>query len=164
MNQAKRAHAPPWDELARIQDSVAEREPKDPSARRAMDDAYSAIVDEVEGHTPDSLRRRFSNLMLNRRQKHRDRRAIDEFLARGWTEADDGADPGEILVRRDAAATVLGAVSLGDGALLRAFALGRSYAELGAARNEPPGTVKSRVSRLRGRLRDSLSELAPAAA
>lgn len=163
MIHAKKAHEPPWDELARIQAEVADDKPRTRARRQALDDAYSVVLDELGEHTAASLRQRFSNLVSNRRRKFRERRAIEKFLVRGDTEADDALDPVEILSRREVAAQVLTEVGPGERALLWAVAEGRSYEDLAAEAREPAGTIKARVSRLRTRLRGRFPQLALAA-
>ena len=163
MIHAERAHEPPWDELARIQAEVADDKPRTRARRQALDDAYSVVLDELDKHTDASLKRRFANLVSNRRRKFRERRAIEKFLTRGVTEADDALDPVETLSRREAAAQVLNEVGPGEQALLWAVAEGRSYEDLASEAGEPSGTIKARVSRLRNRLRGRFPELALAA-
>ena len=142
---------------------VAEREPKDPALRQAIDDAYTTLVDEVDRHTARSLQRRFLNLVSNRRPKYRRRQAIESLLARSLSTEDTAAEPVELLARREIGEMVLAAVRPDERALLWGVAEGRSYEELARAVNEPVGTLKARVSRLRGRLRSSLAELEAAA-
>ena len=163
MELGTRTHESSWDELARIQKLMSDKEPRNPVARRAMDEAYSTIVSEVQDHTPETLRRRFESLKRNRRCKYRDRQMIDRFLARNTDLLSRTGDPAELLEQRESLAVLLAAVTRGDAELLWSVATGWSYQELSVAARQPVGTLKSRVSRLRRRLRTDWGDHAAAA-
>lgn len=151
------AREPPWDELTHIQSIVEKQRPSSPAEMHGIDEAYTMVVSEVTEHTAQSLRRRFWNLVSNRVPKYRRRNAIENRLAWG-TPAEGARDPIEVLVQLELVSIVQTEVEPGEDMLLWGVATGRSYEELASAMGVPVGTLKARASRLRRRLRATLTK------
>ena len=150
-------YVPPWVDLGRIQKAVERSSVSwSPSGRCAIEEALTEILGELNGHTGTTLRRRFRSLVRNRIAKYRRRDQIERDLASSRA-AECCLDPMQESACRELIELVRSATSPQEFSLLYEFASGTSYEALASIRSTSVGTLKSQVSRLRTRLRASLS-------
>lgn len=82
MSDTNKSHEKPWAELGRIQLFVERGRHRSLAEMHAAEEALSIVVEEVEDHTTEGLRRRFRSLLSNRIAKYRRRAAIERAINR----------------------------------------------------------------------------------
>ena len=162
---------PAWDLFAALQ---READPQSIDRSLARDEALDEILNEVVTNpAPDThhLRKRYNSLCRNRLSKQKHRRELDRLRSRA-THRRGGSDFGSVLLTApdpdafnevayqrltDLLRTVLLEEEL---ALLLEIANGNSYADMAHNRNMTVPSLKSRVFRVRKKVRNS--RLSPA--
>lgn len=157
---------PAWQFFASLQ---READPRSVDRSLARDEALDAVLEEVvtgSARERDLISKRFRSLRRNRLSKHIHRRVIDCRRFRS-THRRGGADLGGVLLTPPTP-SVLDQIAYAQlRALLRAvlpeddfrmlleIADGHSYSEMARARHKTVSSLKAKVFRVRGKVRNS---------
>ncbi|MGA2257658.1 MAG: hypothetical protein ABSG53_23605 [Thermoguttaceae bacterium] len=160
----------PWTVFQQLQQ---DRQPASIELCLGREEALTAVLHQITGGPPTEeadIRKRFSNLLINRSSKYRHRRYIVENLARpaqrrcgeGYclsasrhvaAEIAESVDWGKLV------ALVASLLPQADFNLLWDIATGGTYTEIAAAAQISVAALKARVFRIRERVR--MSSVAP---
>lgn len=147
----------PWGVFHRLQ-TVASCRRISPLAR-GRDEALTELPDTFgaagcDPPDPDDIRRRFDVLCGNRAAKYRRRAQIDRRIA-GGTRATLADRHTHAVAVKELADLVRRAISDADWVIFRMLSEGFTYREVADRRGMTVEALKSRISRVRSRLRDS---------